>query len=197
MEAQSSRGRAIFLFKFGVFCESLRHEHFKESLEGETFMSIKLDRMDLKIIEALQEDARLSSAELAERVALTASPCWRRVKRLEEEGVITGYHAEVDPARLGYKVMAFVHISLARKDAANVRAFEEAVAVIPQVIACYCVSGRYDHQLTVVARDLEEFGQFARDQLGALPGVAEVYSAFVMQNVKTRGRLLPPLAEVG
>jgi DNA-binding Lrp family transcriptional regulator len=161
--------------------------------EGATFMSIKLDRMDLKIIEALQENARLSSAELAERVSLTASPCWRRVKRLEEEGVITGYRAEVDAARLGYKVMAFVHISLARKDARNVRAFEEAVATIPQVIACYCVSGRYDHQLTVVARDLEEFGQFARDQLGALPGVNEVYSAFVMQNVKTRGRLLANL----
>jgi Lrp/AsnC family leucine-responsive transcriptional regulator len=153
-------------------------------------MSTKLDRVDLKIVAALQEDARLSSAELAERVGLTASPCWRRVKRLEEEGVITGYHAEVDPAQLGYKVMAFVHTSLARKDAANVRAFEEAVATIPQVIACYCVSGRYDHQLTVIARDLEEFGRFARDQLGTLPGVSEVYSAFVMQNVKTSGRLL-------
>ncbi|MDE2430804.1 MAG: Lrp/AsnC family transcriptional regulator, partial [Burkholderiales bacterium] len=81
-----------------------------------TSAKVKLDRIDRNILEALQEDARLSSANLAERVSITPSPCWRRVKRLEEEGVIRGYHARLDPEKLGYQVTAFVHISLDKKD---------------------------------------------------------------------------------
>lgn len=144
-----------------------------------------VDRIDLQILEALQLDARLSSAELAERVDLTTSPCWRRVKRLEQEGIIRGYHADVDMKKLGFQVKAFVYVSLDKKDEKHVKAFEDAVVISPQILACSCISGRYDHQLTVTARTLDEFGEFARHQIGALPNVKEVYSAFVLKEVKS------------
>ena len=152
---------------------------------------IKLDRIDRRILEELQADARLSSADLAERVSLTTSPCWRRVKRLEEEGLIGGYHARLDPRRLGYQVMAMVQISLDKKDAATVQAFEEAVQGIPQVLACFRISGRYDHQLMVVAEDLEAYGVFAGTEINGLPSVKEVYTAFVLKEVKSATN--PPL----
>ncbi|SFH65073.1 transcriptional regulator, AsnC family [Collimonas sp. OK307] len=145
---------------------------------------VNLDRTDRKILEALQEDARLSSADLAERVSLTPSPCWRRVKRLEEEGVIRGYHARLDSEKLGYQVTAFVHISLDKKDTEHLQAFERAVLAIPQVLACHRISGRYDHQLMVVAEDLAAFGAFAEAHINGLPSVKEVYTSFVLREVK-------------
>jgi len=142
------------------------------------------DPTDMQILAALQVDGRLSSAELAERVSLTPSPCWRRVKRLEDDGVIKGYRAEVDVKKLGFGVTAFVSISLDKKGAAHVKAFEDAIRDIPEVLSCHCVSGRYDHQLTVIARDLDAFGDLTRYVLGALPGVKEVYTSFVLKEVK-------------
>lgn len=152
---------------------------------------IKLDRIDRRILEELQSDARLSSAELAERVSLTTSPCWRRVKRLEEEGLISGYHARLDAARLGYQVTAIVQISLDKKDTESLQAFEAAVQGIPQVVACFRISGRYDHQLIVVAEDLEAYGVFSSNYINALPGVKEVYTSFVLKQVKVANN--PPL----
>lgn len=152
---------------------------------------VKLDRTDRKILEALQEDARLSSADLAERVSLTPSPCWRRVKRLEEEGVIRGYHARLDSEKLGYQVTAFVHISLDKKDTEHLQAFERAVLTIPQVLACHRISGRYDHQLMVVAEDLAAYGAFAEAHINGLPSVKEVYTSFVLREVKAP--VNPPL----
>jgi DNA-binding Lrp family transcriptional regulator len=157
-------------------------------------LKVKLDRTDMKILEALQEDARLSSAELAERVSLTTSPCWRRVKRLEEEGIIRGYQARLDSRKLGYQVMAFVQISLELKDTANVQAFERAAQAIPQVLACHRISGRYDHQLTVVAEDLIAYGAFAEIHINGLPGIKEIYTSFVLHEVKAP--VNPPLPQV-
>ena len=130
---------------------------------------VKLDRIDRRILEELQSDARLSSADLAERVSLTTSPCWRRVKRLEEEGVIRGYQARLDSRKLGYQVTAFVHISLNSKGTEHIQAFERAVRAIPQVLACHRISGRYDHQLMVVAEDLIAYGLFAETYINGLP----------------------------
>ncbi|MEN5067379.1 Lrp/AsnC family transcriptional regulator [Achromobacter aegrifaciens] len=149
--------------------------------------SKNFDPTDLQILAALQVDGRLSSADLAERVSLTPSPCWRRVKRLEDEGVIRGYRAEVDVKQLGFGVTAFVWISLDMKGAEHVKAFEDAIKDVPEVLTCHCVSGRYDHQLTVIARDLDAFGDLARYVLGALPGVKEVYTSFVLKEVKGLG----------
>lgn len=152
---------------------------------------VKLDRIDRRILEELQNDARLSSADLAERVSLTSSPCWRRVKRLEEEGVICGYQARLDSQKLGYQVTAFVHISLDNKGTEHVQAFERAVQAIPQVLACHRISGRYDHQLMVVAEDLIAYGAFAETYINGLPSVKEVYTSFVLREVKAPAN--PPL----
>ena len=152
---------------------------------------IKLDRIDRKILTALQANARLSSAELADLVALTPSPCWRRVKRLEEEGVISAYQARLDTRKLGYEVMAFVFITHDKNQTQYIHEFEQAVLAIPQILACHRVSGRYDHQLTVVAEDLESYGLFAEKFINGLPSVKEVYTSFVLKEAKAHSN--PPL----
>ena len=132
----------------------------------------ELDRIDRRLLEAVQRDARLTTAELAAQVALSTSPCWRRLKRLEDAGVILGYHARLDAARLGWGVMAFVHILLESHRAELGAQFEDAVLRIPEVVACHNVSGQYDFLLQVVARDLRHFGEFARaysECFGELP----------------------------
>lgn len=152
----------------------------------------QLDRVDRLILEELQGNARLSSADLAERVSLSTSPCWRRVKRLEEEGVIRAYQARLDPAKLGYQVTAFVHISLDKKDTRHLQVFERAAQAIPQVLSCHRISGRYDYQLMAVAEDLQAYGVFAETRINALPSVKEVYTSFVMREVKAPGTVPMP-----
>jgi DNA-binding Lrp family transcriptional regulator len=143
-----------------------------------------LDRIDRALLRLLQADARMTATQLAEEVALTTSPCWRRVRRLEEGGFIRGYRAELDPAKLGYGVTAFVSVMLEKHTPAAGRAFEDAVRAMPQIVACHNVSGRYDFLLHVVAPDLEAFGRFARETIRGLPGVKEMYSSFSLKEVK-------------
>ncbi len=152
----------------------------------------RLDRVDREILAALQDDARLSSAELAERVALTHSPCWRRVKRLEERGYIRGYRAELDARRLGYGVTAFVSINLESHRTDLGAAFEQAVEAIPEIISCHNVSGAYDFFLEVLAPDLETFGEFSRKVIRTLPGVKEIYTSFSLKSIKSERRLPLP-----
>jgi Lrp/AsnC family leucine-responsive transcriptional regulator len=152
----------------------------------------RLDRVDLQILEQLQDNARLSSADLAQQVSLSTSPCWRRVKRLEEDGVIRAYQARLDPAKLGYQVTAFVHISLDKKDTKHLQAFERAVQGIPQVLSCHRISGRYDYQLMALAKDLEAYGVFSESCINALPSVKEVCTSFVMREVKAGGSVPLP-----
>lgn len=150
-----------------------------------------LDRLDQQILVALQADARLSSAELSEKVNLSTSPCWRRVKRLESLGIITGYHARVDPVQLGYVVTALVQVSLIQRNVEHMRAFEMAIRPLPEVIACYSISGEYDYQLIVVARSPIEFGDFARSHINACSSVKDVCTSFVVKEVKSL--IAPPL----
>ena len=152
----------------------------------------RLDRVDLQILEELQGNARLSSADLAERGSLSTSPCWRRVKRLEEDGVIRGYQARLDPVKLGYQVQAFIHISLDKKDTRHLHEFERAVQGIPQVLSCHRISGRYDYQLMALAHDLEAYGAFSEHCINALPSIKEVYTSFVMREVKAPGNVPLP-----
>ncbi|MCB1886130.1 MAG: Lrp/AsnC family transcriptional regulator [Rhodocyclaceae bacterium] len=149
-----------------------------------------MDRTDRSILALLQQDARLSIAELAERVSLTSSPCWRRVKALEEAGMIRGYHAELDARRLGYGVTAYVSVMLEHHRADLEERFEKAVMGIPAIVACHVVSGRYDLMLEVVAPDLEAFGELSQKVLRTLPGVKELYTSFSLRTVKG-GRQLP------
>lgn len=143
-----------------------------------------VDAVDLRIIAALQAEARLSSAELAERVALSASPCWRRVKRLEQVGIIQGYHASVDAKKLGYGVFAFVQVSLTQKDSETMRRFEQEMISHSEVVFCHCISGNYDYQLAVVARDLEGFNKFARNYINGFVGVKDVFTSFSVSEIK-------------
>lgn len=145
---------------------------------------IKIDATDRRLLAALQRDARLSSAELAELVSLSASPCWRRVKRLEQAGVVRGYHASIDHQMLGYAVSAFVQVALEQKDTVSLQAFETSITSFEQVIACHCVSGVFDYQLTVLATDLAAFSEFARLHINGFSGVKDVCTAFVVKEVK-------------
>jgi Lrp/AsnC family leucine-responsive transcriptional regulator len=155
-----------------------------------SLLDAPLDRIDRALLRLLQADSRMTATQLAEEVALTTSPCWRRVRRLEQGGFIRGYHADLDPTRLGYGVTAFVSVMLEKHTPAAGRAFEDAVRAIPQILACHNVSGRYDFLLHVVTADLEAFGRFARETIRALPGVKEMYSSFSLKEVK-RGTTLP------
>lgn len=153
-------------------------------------MPTTLDRTDKALLAALQGNARLTVAELAESVSLTTSPCWRRVKILEESRIITGYQAVLSPKELGYGVTAFVSVMMESHSQEVARNFEQRLLEIPEIIACHNVSGRYDFLLEVVAKDLESFGEFAREVLQALPAVKEIYSSFSYKSVKPR-RVVP------
>jgi Lrp/AsnC family leucine-responsive transcriptional regulator len=145
---------------------------------------VKIDRTDQRILRELQRDARLSTTELADRVSLTPSPCWRRLKSLEAEGFITGYRTLVDPRKLGYGVTAFVSILLESHSRELGIAFEKAVMEIPEILSCHNVSGHSDFLLEIIAKDLESFGNFARDHIRCLPGVKEMNSSFSLKAVK-------------
>lgn len=155
-------------------------------------MNEQLDRTDLRLLAALQDDARLTVAQLAEKVSLSASPCWRRVKRLEEAGYIEGYHAHLSASRLGHGITAFVSVVMGSHTREVARAFEARLQDIPEIIACHNVSGQYDFLLEVVAADLAAYGEFARNVLQDLPGVTELHSSFSLKSLKDQRKL--PLA---
>lgn len=143
-----------------------------------------LDKADRILLKALQEDARLTTAELAERAVMSTSPCWRRVKRLEEEGFVTGYHAVVDPKKLGYGVTAYVLVGTESTHERESNAFEEAVSAMPEVLFCYGVSGSDDYILHVIARDLDDFYQSVFNRIRRLPLVKRTQTMFAMKQVK-------------
>jgi Lrp/AsnC family transcriptional regulator, leucine-responsive regulatory protein len=146
--------------------------------------SIDLDRTDLLLLTELQRNGRQTNTELAERVHLSPSACLRRIQRLEREGVIAGYRAEVDPERLGLGLQAFVRVQLSRHDADAVAAFAAFVNEWDEVIACHALTGDMDYLVHVVVRDLEHFSHFLLDRLLNQAGVADVNSSFVLRTVK-------------
>ncbi|HRC39558.1 MAG TPA: Lrp/AsnC family transcriptional regulator, partial [Rubrivivax sp.] len=124
-----------------------------------------LDRYDVAILHELQADARLSNAELAARIGLSAAPTWRRVKWLEEQGYITGYRAEIDRRRIGLGVLAFVRVDAERNNAEATRALEETIRALPEVMACHYISGAGTFELHVVATDLDAFSRWTMSTL--------------------------------
>ena len=152
----------------------------------------ELDRIDLQLLAELQRQGRLTNAELAERVHLSPSACLRRVQRLERDGVIAGYRAEVDPERVGLGLQAFVRVQLEKHDVEHVGRFVEAIARWDEVVACHALTGDMDYLLHVVVRDLEHFSRFLLDRLLNQAGVDDVNSSFVLRTVKAfRGLPLP------
>lgn len=144
-----------------------------------------LDRYDLAILGELQADARLSNAELAARIGLSAAPTWRRVKALEDQGYITGYRAEIDRRKVGLGVLAFVRLDCERNNSESTRALEQAIRARPEVLACHYISGTGTFELQVVSRDLESFSHFARHVLLNLPNVKDLHTSFSLGEVKS------------
>ncbi len=149
-----------------------------------------LDAFDLKILAALQENGGLSNLELAKRVGLSPSPCLRRVRALEQQGVIHGYQAIIDRRAVRLGIRAFIELQLDRQSVAATAKFIARVKRLPEVISCYLVTGSHDYLLDVVAVDLEAYSEFTTKKLISLPGVAEVRSGFVLKEVSHR-RALP------
>jgi Lrp/AsnC family leucine-responsive transcriptional regulator len=145
-----------------------------------------LDAIDHAILKALQSNARITNADLAAKVGLSASACSRRLDILDRSGVILGYHARVSPKALDYKMVAIVHISLSGQFAKTLSEFEAAVKRCPNVLVCYLMSGEYDYILRVAARDLEDYERIHRDWLSALPHVVKINSSFALREVMDR-----------
>lgn len=153
-----------------------------------------LDKFDLAILTHLQADGRLTNAELAQRVGLSAAPCWRRVRSLETLGYIRGYHAEIDRHKIGLGVLAFVRIDAEISSGARTREMEEAICAIPEVISCHYISGKGMFELQVVAKDLESFSNFTRSVLLNLPNVKDMHTSFSLGEVKSS---MPPVPAAG
>ena len=152
----------------------------------------ELDRIDWLLLAELQRYGRQPNAELAERVHLSPSACLRRVQRLERDGVIAGYRAELDPDHIGLGLQAFVRVQLRQHDPQTVDAFAAFVTAWDEVVACHALTGEMDYLLQVAVRDLEHFSRFLLDRLLAQAGVADVNSSFVLRTVKPmRGLPLP------
>ncbi|MGQ0710929.1 MAG: Lrp/AsnC family transcriptional regulator [Rhodoferax sp.] len=149
----------------------------------------ELDKYDLAILEQLQNDGRLSNAELAQRVGLSAAPCWRRVRALEEAGYIKGYHAELDRHKLGLGVLAFVRLDSDRHAGDVLRVLEETLRTIPEVVSCHYISGTGTFELQVVSQDLQSFSQFAREVLINLPHVKDLRTSFSLGEIKASAAL--------
>ncbi|SEL73451.1 Lrp/AsnC family transcriptional regulator [Streptacidiphilus jiangxiensis] len=143
-----------------------------------------MDAVDRSIVRELQQDGRLTNQELADRVRLSPSPCLRRVRRLEEAGVIEGYTALVDQSVFGLPVTAFVRIGLERHNAASVEAFEEHVQRIDHIQDCYLMAGSTDYLLRIVVEDLQAYERLVRTRLHAIPGIASIESEFAFGSVK-------------
>ncbi|MDR6990128.1 Lrp/AsnC family transcriptional regulator [Luteimonas sp. 3794] len=151
-----------------------------------------LDRTDLLLLAELQRNGRLTNADLAERIHLSPSACLRRVQRLERDGVIAGYRADVSAERLGLGLQAFVRVQLKHHDSAAVAGFAALVNGWEEVIACHALTGDMDYLLQVIVRDLEHFSRFLLDRLLNQPAVEDVNSSFVLRTVKAdRGLPLP------
>jgi Lrp/AsnC family leucine-responsive transcriptional regulator len=147
---------------------------------------LSLDALDKVILATLLSDARQSQVQLAERVPLSPTAIARRIRALEEAGVIEGYQARINRKALGLTMTAIVHISLKSQSEELLAAFEKAAAAAPSVVSCSMMSGEDDYIITVLARDLADFERIHKEQLSRLPGVARLHSSFVLREVASR-----------
>lgn len=158
-----------------------------------------LDVIDRRILDELQSNGRLSIVELAKRVHLTKTPCSERVRRLERLGIISAYHAVVDPAQIGLNHVTVVHVSLIRTSDNSLEDFNRAVRDIPEVQTCLMIAGQFDYMLKVRTRDIAHFRELLGERISKLPGVKQTHSFAVMETVKeshvirmtVEGRLAP------
>ena len=154
---------------------------------------MQLDKYDRAILAALQEDGRISNVQLAARVNLSESACLRRVRALEESGVIAGYRAVLDARRLGLTLLALIHISMDRHTPERFANFEQQVAALPEVLECLLITGQdADYQLKVVVRDMDAYQALLLNKITRIEGVSGVHSSFVMRRVVDKTALPIP-----
>ena len=145
---------------------------------------MKLDRYDRQILQLLQEDGRISNQDLAERIGLSPSPCLRRVRALEEAGLILGYRALLDARKLGLSLMALIHISMDRHTPERFEHFEQEIRDLPEIIECLLITGQdADYQIKAVVRDMDAYQELLLHRITRIPGVTGVHSSFVLRRV--------------
>ncbi|MET4161066.1 AsnC family transcriptional regulator [Marinobacterium iners] len=149
----------------------------------------KIDRIDRNILTILQQEGRISYTELADRVGLSTTPCMERVKRLERDGFITGYHASVNPQMLNYNLLVFVEIALSYQSPDAFERFNRAVSTLPYILECHLVSGDADYLLKARLHDMSQYRELLGDMLLTLPGVKNSKSYIVMEEVKEQTQL--------
>ena len=143
-----------------------------------------LDNIDRRLLAELQAEGRVTNVDLARRVGLTAPPCLRRVRALEEEGVIRGYHAELDASKLGFAITVFAMVSLRSQAEQDLKAFEEHIRTLPEVRECHMLNGEIDFILKIVSRDLQSFQEFLTSKLTPAPNVASVKTSLTIRTAK-------------
>ena len=143
-----------------------------------------LDDIDKKLLAELQAEGRVTNVDLARRVGLTAPPCLRRVRSLEEDGVIRGYHADLDPSKLGFAITVFAMVSLRSQAEEDLRAFENHIQALPEVRECHMLNGEIDFILKIVSRDLQSFQEFLTSKLTPAPNVASVKTSLTIRTAK-------------
>jgi len=143
-----------------------------------------LEAVDARILDALQGDGRLTNQALADKVGMSTSPCWRRVNRLEQDGVIAGYRAVLDRQKIGLGVLAFVRVKIDSHNADESEEFSRGIMRLNEVVACYSVAGDADFLLQVVARDLEAYADFAMTVIRRLPRIKEMQTTMVLKEIK-------------
>lgn len=143
-----------------------------------------LDEIDRKLLAELQAEGRVTNVDLAKRVGLTAPPCLRRVRALEEAGVIRGYHADLDPSKLGFAITVFAMVSLRSQAEEDLRGFEEHIQTLPEVRECHMLNGEIDFILKIVSRDLQSFQEFLTSKLTPAPNVASVKTSLTIRTAK-------------
>ena len=159
----------------------MQHTHSK------TLLAVDIDDTDRRLLRLLQNDARMSITELAERVNLSATPCARRLKRLEDSGVITGYHTQTNAQKLGYPLAVFIAISMDRHTADRFEQFEDKIQSFDEVISCSIVTGRTeDYLIKVRVRDMAHYEEFLLHRLNRIEGVAQVHTSFELREVFNR-----------
>jgi DNA-binding Lrp family transcriptional regulator len=150
---------------------------------------MKLDPTDVRLLEALQRDCRIKSADLAEKVGLSLSPCYRRIRLLEEAGVIKGYVALVDPKKGGFPIDAYVSVAIDKRKASAMDAFAREVVVFEEVVSCSVMTGSFDYLLHVVSADIAGIDRFVTAKLTRLPGVSDINTAIPLRTVFSRTAL--------
>lgn len=154
---------------------------------------VDLDRYSLAILAELMRDSRQTLQQIADRVGLSASPCWKRIKEMEASGVIRGYTAVIDPAKVGLGLRVIVEANLGQHSEQNVRQFERTVAASAPIVHCYSTTGESDYLMDVLMPDIKQYEQFLHETLFKLPGVTKLRSAIVLKELKAETRL--PVAE--